>query len=81
MAGMRMAWSGQCDECFALYTIAPSDETEQVEQETISTTWPRQGECMVEDCEGTVEWNGNDPIGWVLARESSGSQTEGADRG
>lgn len=62
----RMAWSGQCDKCLTLYTIAPSDEASDDEQEAISREWPVEGDCFVQDCLGIIQWNGNDPIASVL---------------
>lgn len=63
----RMAWSGVCDECGTVHIIYPSDEQELDVQESVSNTWP-EGlmECMVRDCDGRVEWNGNDPVAFVL---------------
>lgn len=63
----RLAWSGSCRECGAVYVLFASEERSADEQNEISTTWPTEGGCMVENCDGTVEWNGNDRIQDVLA--------------
>jgi hypothetical protein len=62
----RMAWSGQCNECLALVVLWASDETDPVEQELTSSQWPESRTCYVQDCEGDVEWNGNDPLDVVI---------------
>ena len=69
----RMAWSGACDECGTLVTIVASDEVSEAEQERISGEWPEMGDCYVQDCFGSIDWNGNDPVGDVLVRESHDS--------
>lgn len=63
----RMVWSGQCDECLAMTFVMASDESSAEEQEAISDTWPKpMWECPVDDCDGTIEWNGNDPVSHVF---------------
>ena len=63
----RMAWSGSCDECFTVHAIYPSLESSEAEQEEISRTWPTKfAFCYVRGCEGTIDWNGNDPIAQVF---------------
>ncbi|QWY80138.1 hypothetical protein SEA_ZAGIE_55 [Microbacterium phage Zagie] len=64
----RMAWSGVCDECLTGVTVYPTaDQAPEVQQE-VSDTWPRGlAECPTSDCDGTIDWNGSDPIADVLA--------------
>lgn len=63
----RMAWSGQCSECLSILVLFPSDEATLGVQREISETWPQDWmDCPVEDCEGEIEWNGNDPIAVVI---------------
>jgi len=62
----RMAWMGQCRECQAFVALWPSDETPTTEQEQISSEWPSLAECYVENCDGDIDWNGNDPIAVVI---------------
>lgn len=63
----RMVWSGQCDDCLALVFVMASGESTAEEQEAISDNWPKpSSECPVEDCNGSVEWNGNDPASEVF---------------
>lgn len=68
MMGMRMAWSGACDECGTVVHLYAGEDVEQEEQDFVSDTWPEEGSCYVEDCEGTVNWNGNDPLSFVVSR-------------
>ena len=64
----RMAWSGQCDTCFALTIVVASEETAAEDVDRISNEWPETlPECLVVDCEGVIEWNGNDPVSSVLS--------------
>lgn len=63
----RMAWSGQCTECLSIMVLFPSDEATPDVQREISENWPESwADCPVEDCEGEIEWNGNDPIALVI---------------
>lgn len=63
----RMAWSGVCDECGTGHIVFPTDEQAPDVQQQVSETWPETfSDCMVADCDGTVEWNGNDPIASIL---------------
>ena len=64
---IRMAWSGTCDECMAVAILFASDETDPVEQELTSSEWPESGNCYVQDCDGSVDWNGNDHISEVVS--------------
>lgn len=63
----RMVWTGTCDECGTVYGLWPSEEQSKGEQEAISKEWPEEGDCMVQDCAGSVTWNGNDLLRDVLA--------------
>jgi hypothetical protein len=62
----RMVWTGRCDRCDALVALWPSDETDPAEQELTSSQWPEAGGCYVQECDGDIEWNGNDPIAAVI---------------
>lgn len=63
----RMAWSGTCEACMAIYVVYAGYEASPEQSEAISTQWPESHvECLREDCEGTIEWNGNDPVSAVL---------------
>lgn len=63
----RMVWSGMCDTCSTVVHLYPSDEVSEEVQTEISNEWPEAGDCYVEDCDGRVEWNGNDLLRDVLA--------------
>lgn len=63
-----MAWSGQCGECLSGVVVYPTDDQTVGVQNDVGNTWPRTHiDCPVDDCEGTIDWNGNDPIDQVLA--------------
>lgn len=61
-----MVWSGQCDECWTLVYLVASDEAPESEQETVSAEWPEAGDCYVQDCDGGIQWNGNDLLPVVI---------------
>lgn len=64
----RLAWSGICGDCLTGVIVYPTDEQTVGVQNEVSTTWPRGlAECPVDDCDGTIDWNGNDRIQDVLA--------------
>lgn len=69
MSAERMAWSGACDTCLAGVIVYPTPDQQVEVQQELSETWPRGlAECPTADCDGTVDWNGSDPIGEVLAQ-------------
>ena len=58
-----MAWSGVCNECGTGHIVYPTIEQTVGVQREVSETWPRAlADCFMPDCDGTVDWNGNDPI-------------------
>ena len=62
----RMAWSGTCDECMTVVAIFANEEATTERQAEISNEWPDAGNCYVQDCEGSIDWNGNDEVGYVF---------------
>lgn len=59
----NLAWSGNCRECFAIFVVAPHDETSEAGRERIAAgpnDWEAFASCFV--CDGTIDWNGSDPL-------------------
>lgn len=62
-----MAWSGLCGDCGSGVIVYPTDDQAADVQKQVSETWPEMfADCPIEDCNGTIDWNGNDPIARVL---------------
>lgn len=60
----RMAWSGTCDNCNAVVIIYANPE---MLVDEVSNTWPEDHhDCLMPECDGMIEWNGNDPASMVL---------------
>lgn len=63
----RMAWSGTCENCYAIVVVAAHDETEDEDRELIATgpsDWSPFPSCYV--CDGSIEWVGSDPVADAL---------------
>lgn len=64
-----IAWSGRCDSCGAVVIYAADAETEPDTVKIMQDwpeTWERFSDCQV--CDGSIEWNGSDPLARVLPR-------------
>ena len=66
----RMAWSGTCRDCLATWVVYPHYEADEDTVERISDgpgEWEGFSDCQV--CDGTIEWNGSDPVGAVIRND------------
>lgn len=66
----QMVYSGNCEDCYAVFYVAPHPESSDETVERIAEgpdEWDSPfSTCFV--CDGDIEWNGNDPRKWVLKR-------------
>lgn len=63
----RMAWGGSCAECGAVVIIYPGDDSSAETHELIADgEWEGFPSCYV--CDGTIEWNGSDPVHHLVPR-------------
>ena len=67
MGEHKMVWTGVCDSCGAVHAMWPSEEMTSQEQAAVSREWPQSIDCARSECDGVVEWNGNDLMRDVLA--------------